>query len=239
MKKPSLKLTIILVIFAIFVIGVLTYVSILGENHKIDGVIVAYFNQLKDGKYLEACEIFSSRFQGEQPATAEHCLNFNFLLELALLKHYDLIDQNDYTVELKRSNFWIPFISDDSVRVSILLTKKRNKGIFDKQPRDPSRELTHNLIVMERHKRSWEIRQFTIADSSLADVYNDLEQHIDLNTYVKRTPDGFRLRNVEINFKTLTPIDKRLLRFSLYKIQKSLDPSYNKDTRSSFPHPSL
>jgi hypothetical protein len=222
MEKPRLKVSVIFIMLAIFVIVVLTYVSILGENDKIDRVIAAYFNNLKDGMYLEACEGFSSNVQEDQLSSDELRMNFNFLLELSLLKRYNLIDNYDYKVELKRSHFWIPFISDDSVRVSVLLRKKEDKGISYALSRGHGSELTRNLIVVRREKRSWKIKQFTIADSSISDIYSDVRQNIDLNKYVQRTPNGFRLMNTEVNFNTLTPLDKRLLRFSLYKIQKSL-----------------
>ncbi|OGP53228.1 MAG: hypothetical protein A2Y65_09105 [Deltaproteobacteria bacterium RBG_13_52_11] len=224
MEKPSLNVSLvsIIIILAIFVIGVVTYVSILGENHKIDRVIVAYFNNLKDGMYLEACEGFSSNFQEGQLSSDELRVNFNFLLELSLLKHYNLIDNYDYKVELKRSHFWIPFISGDSVRVSVVLRKKGDKGVPDTLSSGHDSDLTRNLIVVEREKRSWKIKQFTVADSSISDTYNDLRQNIDLNKYIKRTPKGFLLKNTEVNFTTLTPLDKRLLRFSLYNIQKSM-----------------
>ena len=224
MEKPrlSLKSVSIIIILALFVIGVLTFFSILGENHKINRTIEAYFNNLKDGMYLEACGGFSSNVQGEQLSSDEQRMNFNFLLELSLVKRYDLVDVFDYKVDLARSHFWIPFISDNLVRVSVALRRKGDKSIFDTQSRGRGRELTRNLIVVGREKRLWKIRQFAIADSSLAETYNDLRQTIDLNKYVKRTLDGFRLEGTDIALKTLTPIDKRLLRFSLYKIQKSL-----------------
>lgn len=229
----------VLAILAIFIISVLTYVSILGENHKIDRVIHSYFDKLKDGMYLEACDTFSTNLQEVQFASDEQRLNFNVLLELSLLKYYSLLDHYDYRVELQRSHFWIPLISDDSVRVSILLSTKGGKGVTNALSRGRSRELIRDLIVVGREKRQWKIRQFAIADSSLADTYNDVRQAIDLNKYAIMTPNGFRLKDTEINFETLTPIDRRLLRFSLHKIQRSLDPPDKKDKGSSPAFPSL
>jgi len=223
MKKTSLNLILVLIIFAIFVVGILTYVSILGENHQINRIIANYFNNVKDGMYLEACKSFSSNFQEGKLPRDEQRLNFNFLLELSLLKHYNLIDQYNYKIELTRSHFWIPYSSNDSVRVSVLLRRKEDKRIIDALSSDQSRNLIDNLVVVVREQGGWKIRQFAIADSSIADIYNDLRQNVDLNKYVKITSDGLQFQNAEINFKALTPIDKRLLSFSLYKIQKSLD----------------
>jgi len=223
MKKPSLKLSVVLIVFAICVVGILTYVSILGENQQINRIITTYFNNLKDGMYLEACEGFSSNFQEGKLPGDEQRSNFNFLLELSLLKHYNLIDHYDYKVELKRSNFWIPYISDDLVRVSVSLRRKKDKSIVDALSSDHGSKLVDNLIVVVREKRTWKIRRFTIADSAIADIYNDLRRNVDVNKYVAMTSDGLRFQNAEINLKALTPIDKRLLSFSLYKIQQVLE----------------
>jgi hypothetical protein len=228
-----MKLPVVFIVLGVFVVGILTYVSLLGENHKINRVIVNYFNNLKDGEYLEACQSFSLNFQGDQPSSDEERLTFNFLLELALLKYYNLIEHYDYTVELKRSNFWIPFMSDDSVYVSIALKPKEDKEILDVLSSDQSRNLIDNLIVVVREKGTWKIKEFTIADSSAADIYNDLRKNFDLNKYVKMTPNGLHLKNAEINFEILSPIDRRLLKFSLHKIRKSLDAASEKTAEST------
>ncbi|MEJ2067031.1 MAG: hypothetical protein P8Y09_03565, partial [Deltaproteobacteria bacterium] len=118
------------IVLGVFVVVVLTYVSILGENHKINRIVDNYFNKLKDEMYLEACENFSSNFQFQderfsnamrplaeemarldsdfeagrldqqvyqqerkalEARIQEILYNFNFLLELSVLKHYNLV----------------------------------------------------------------------------------------------------------------------------------------------------
>jgi outer membrane murein-binding lipoprotein Lpp len=266
MKKPTINLRLSFIIFGIFVVGLLAYISIVGENQQINRIVTAYFDKLKEGEYLDACESFSSNFDERfasavRPLTAaiarldddfkarrldervyqeerkaletriqqmvkeqnEKWMNFNFLLESALLTQYNLIDQPDYKVELKRSNFWVPYVSEDLVRVSVLLKKKEARRILFARSNDEVKNFIENLIVMKREKRTWKIKEFAIADSSLAGTYNDLRQNFDLNKYVQKTSEGFRFNSAEINFKTLTPNDKRLLNFSLYKIQKLLN----------------
>lgn len=229
MEKSRLNLPVVFIVLAVIVVGVLTYVSILGENHKINRIINNYFDKLKDGMYLEACESFSSNLREEQFANDEQCLNFNLLLELSLLKQYNLIDHYDYEVELKRNHFWIPFMSDDSVRVSVLLREKGGNSIADNFSRGRTINFIDDLIVVGREKGTWKIRQFNVADTAIAGIYSDMRQNIDINTYATKTTNGFRLKDIDINFKTLTPIDKRLLRFSLYRIKKSLDLPDTKD----------
>jgi hypothetical protein len=223
MKKPRINLRLSFIIFAVIVVGLLAYISLLGENQQINRIIATYFDKLKDGMYLEAGESFSSSFQDGKLASDEQRMNLNFLLELSLLMHYNLIDSFDYKVELKRSNFWVPYVSEDVVRVSVLLKRKEVRRILLARSDDQGGDLIHNLIVMEREKRTWKIKEFAIADSSLAGTYNDLRLDLDLNKYVQMTSDGFRFKNAEINFKTITPTDKRLLNFSLYKMQKLLN----------------
>ena len=211
------------IIFAIIVVGLLAYISLLGENQQINRLIVTYFDKLKDGMYLEAGESFSSNFQDGKLSSDEQRMNLNFLLESSLLMHYNLIDSSDYKVELKRSNFWVPYVSEDMVRVSVLLKRKEVRRTLLARSNDQGGNLIHNLIVVVREKRTWKIKEFAIADSSLAGTYNDLRRNLDLNKYVQMTSDGFRFKNAEINFKTITPLDKRLLNFSLYKMQKLLN----------------
>jgi hypothetical protein len=231
MERSRLNLPVVFIVLAVFVVVVLTYVSILGENQKINRVINSYFDKLKDGMYLEACENYSSNVQLDQLTSDEEHLNFNFLLELSLLKHYNLVDHYDYEVELKRNHFWVPFVSDDSVRVSVLLREKGGNGIADtfSRPRDLTRNFIDDLIVVVREKGTWKIRQFNVADTAIASIYNDVRQSIDINTYIIKTTHGFHLKDSDINFETLTPIDKRLLRFSLYRVKESLDPPNAKD----------
>ncbi len=222
MKKPNINFRLSFIIFGIILVGILAYISLLGENQQINRIIGAYFDKLKEGMYLEAGESFSSNFQDGQFSDDEQRMNFNFLLELVLLRQYNLIDSSDYKVELKRSNFWIPYVSEDVVRVSVLLKKKEARLVFFAPSSDQGGDLIHNLIVMKREKRTWKIKEFAIADSALAGKYNDLRQNFDLNKYVQKTSNGFRFNSAEIDFKALTPMDKRLLNFSLYKIQKLL-----------------
>jgi hypothetical protein len=223
MKKPRINLRLSFIIFAIIVVGLLAYISLLGENQQINRLIVTYFDKLKDGMYLEAGESFSSNFQDGKLSSDEQRMNLNFLLESSLLMHYNLIDSSDYKVELKRSNFWVPYVSEDMVRVSVLLKRKEVRRTLLARSNDQGGNLIHNLIVVVREKRTWKIKEFAIADSSLAGTYNDLRRNLDLNKYVQMTSDGFRFKNAEINFKTITPLDKRLLNFSLYKMQKLLN----------------
>ena len=133
----------------------------------------------------------------------------------------------------------IPFSSNDSVQVSVLLRAKGGKTISDTLSRGHTKNFIGDLIVVVREKGTWKIKQFNVADTAIAEMYNDVRQSIDINTYTEKTTDGFRLKDSDINFQTLTPIDKRLLQFSLYRIKKSLDLPDTNDKGVSLTYPSL
>jgi hypothetical protein len=234
MQKRNLKIMVSLAIIVVFVIGVLTYVSILGENDRINKMIGNYFSALQEGKYLEACDNFSSDFQGEHLATEDQRGTFNFLLELTLLEYFGLLDQNEYTSSVRRSDFWIPFIRDDVVVVSVALSAKKEKGVVSTRA-SQQRELLHNFIIVVREKGAWKIKRFNITGSAVAGIYTELRRNVNLAQYVQNiSSDEFQLRDAHINLKTMTPLDKRLLRFSLYKIQKSIEPPRKKAGLSPF-----
>ena len=238
MEKSRLNLPIVFIVLGIVVVGILTYVSILGENHKINRVINDYFDKLKKGMYLEACESYSSHVPQGTVGRDEENLNFNFLLELSLLQYYNLLEHNNYEVELKRNRFWIPFYSDDSVQVSVLLRRQKDKSFADTFSRSRDKNFIDDLIVVVREKGSWKIKQFNVAETAIADLYKDVRQDININKYTEKTTNGFRLKDSDINFKTLTPINKRLLRFSLYRIRKSIDPP-NTDDKGALTYPAF
>jgi hypothetical protein len=278
MEKPRLNFLVVFIVLGVFVVVVLTYVSILGENHKINRIVNSYFNTLKDGMYLEACENFSSNFQFQderfsniaRPLAAEMARldddfeagrldkqvyqqerkaleariqdildTFNFLLQLSVLKHYNLVDLYNYKVEIKRNHFWVPFLSDDSVQVSVLFRREKDESISDTFSRSRTKNFIDDLITVVREKGTWKIRQFNVADTVIADTYTDVRRNIDINTYALKTKNGFHLKDADINFKTLTPTDKRLLRFSLYRINKSLAPPDKKEDKGASMYPSF
>jgi hypothetical protein len=232
MQKPSLRITISLAIIAVFVIGVLTYVSILGENDKIDRIIGEYFTNVKSGNYLEACDSFSVGMRSKQGADDDRWVTFNFILELALLTHYNLIDQYDYAVELKRNRVWIPFVGDNAVRVSIALKKKEQHGVSGTIAGALQNSPLRDLITVVRERGSWKIRQFNITDSAIAEEYNEICGRVDLNRYIRRTADGFEIKKADVHLATLSPIDRRILQFSLYKIQKALGPELRPEAKT-------
>jgi hypothetical protein len=233
MKTPRSSLGVTVVILAgVFILAILTYVSILGENHKIDRIINSYFTKVKERRYLGACDSFSSGLLKARLASVEQRIRFNFLLELALLKQYNMLDSYEYKIELKRSHLWIPHINDDSIRVSIMLRPRKDNGVLGIVCGEESRKVTRDLIIVGREEGTWKIERFDIADTPLGSIYNDLRKSLNLDKYVQRIPDGFLIKDAAIHMKTLSPMDKRLLTFSLYRIQESLDVPEKKKTGS-------
>ncbi len=218
-KKGS---RVIFAVFAIFVIVVLAFFSLLGENHQINRVIIGYFTRLKAREYLEAREWFSSQATTNLPASEQKVMDFNFLLELALLERYRLVDQEDYKVIVRRSGFWIPWLTDDCVQVGVALSKKGKRGIKEIFHRAKDVELISDLFVVCREKRTWRIKRVVIADPTLKEIYDELRQ-LDLNAYVEVRPQGIRFQAVQVDPNALTARQRRLLCYSLSKVERRLN----------------
>lgn len=232
MKKINIKMILSMASGVILVICALAYISIIGENQQINRVIEAYFERLKDGMYLEACEGFSSQLQDGRLATEEQRMNFNFLLESSLLSHYNLTEERDYIVRLKRNKFWIPYRGDDTVHVGVLLEGRQDGRISLFPSQKGGAEFINDLIIVAREKGRWKIKGFSIDNTPLAATYNHLRSTNDLNRYISVTPDLLRFNSAVIDIKKMTSQERRLLAFSLYKIQNLLKVSPKKEQRS-------
>lgn len=195
------------------------YVSILGENHKIDYLVTHFFDQIKTKNYDAVCSILNTESIGERPGEPSTCMDTGFLLETAFLKRYDLLGHPDYTVMVRREPFfWIPFVSGDSISVSVAFSVKK-KNLIEKIFRSADHwEYISDFITVSRSKGSWEITSINLKESSLYPLFTTLSLEVDLNRFAQPTEQGFILKENTISPETLSDMDRRLLDFSLFKL---------------------
>lgn len=220
MDKLNSIVTLVISCFGIVFIGLIVYVSILGDNHKIDYLVNQFFTDIQQRKFDSVCTVITPELTSGMDS-GESCLDFCFLLELSMLQHFSLENRNDYNVEIKKSHFWIPYLSPDTISVSVGFTEKHDnlvKNFFQEIPADT---YIKDLILIERKRGGWKIKQLTIGDASLAERINTLKTTLDLETYIKATENGYILNHSEINSKQLTPTERKLLEFSIFKLSKS------------------
>jgi hypothetical protein len=212
----------------------LAYVSLYGENKKIDDVVNTFFEKIKNKQYQEVCLGSSDENNKTFFSASNQCSDAVFLFDLSLRKHYNLLDSYSYRVEVKRTSFWTPFSREPSMRVAIALegegktsTNKtlsiRNlfdlaKRYFTAAPKSDSR-FVKDLLTVERVKGMWRITDINIDNNGIGPEYSELKGQMNLGRYVRETPEGFIIERIEVNAKDLTPVDKRILKYNLLKIQ--------------------
>lgn len=204
------------VIFTFFIIGFLSlivYVSLLGDNHKINFAVEQYFSDIKSRTFTIPCSAVNS----EKAMEFEDCRNNFFLLETALLLKYNLIEEKEYSIEIKRGHFWIPFVTDDTVSISVAFTPKKENFIKAVLSRD---KITYvkDLMTVKKKNKVWQVKSLNLESSSLAPVLSKLKKEINLDTYITKTEKGYNLSSIEVDLQELSPLKKRLFEYSMQKL---------------------
>ena len=235
MRKRSKFIIAIAIVIGFICLAIsLASVSLYGENRKIDDVVNAFFEKVKNKQYQDVCSGFSGDNQKTFFSASRQCSDAVFLFELSLLKRYNLLDSDGYRVEVKKTRFWTPFSQDSSMPVAVALEGKGKtpvdkalsirklydvaKSYFAAAPKNDSRFI-NDLLTVERVNGLWRIADINIDNSSIDPEYVELTAQLRLGRYVRETPDGFIIERVEVNVKDLTPVDKRVLKYNLQKIQ--------------------
>lgn len=222
MKKTKLNLILVFSVLGICFVVFLVYLSLLGENHKINNLVINFFETVKKQNYAEINRAFSADKRNEFANEMESS-KFILLFELSLLKKYNLIEHNDYKVRLKRSHLWIPYIRDDTVFVSILLEEKGSGSLWDIISNGKDGDLIENVLSVQREDGTWKIKNINIYNTSISEIFRELKSHLEFDKFVKRTPNGFLLNTFEVNAKKITPIEKRVLKFILHQVAWLID----------------
>lgn len=218
MNKMNTLISGALALLAVAFFVLIVYVSILGDNHKINFLVTSFFEDLKARNYTPVCRIV-----GDQPAMVDpdgpvDCQDFCFLVELAFLSQFDLLDQSDYSVEIKRDHFWIPYLTGDRMRIDVAFVEKKKNMIHEFLYGVDSDIFVRDVMVVERRNGQWEIAALTLEESSLYPLFNELTARIDLERYVMKTEKGFTLKGNDIRPEELSRLELRLLEFSLFKL---------------------
>ena len=199
-------------------LGVLLFfASLLGENYHVDELVDNYFTDLKVGEFFEQCIPISIASNKLSETT---CSNDNFIFILSILKHFDLVGAKSYTVELKRSHFWIPYISSDTVAVSLSLSQDTD-DLFDML--DISKhEYISDLFIIKRKVLSWSIHEISITDPQLIEIFYHFKNTLNSNKYIAKTKQGYVFNNTEIDNSAMTEVDKMLLKYNIQKLNQFL-----------------
>lgn len=194
-------------------LALIIYVAVLGENHRVDDLVEDFFKDLKEGNYNRICQLVQEK--GTESGT---CADRLFLMETALLDHFGLIEQKNYSVVIFRDHFWIPFANSNRISLSISLTTKK-KNMFEQwKSRYEVKDRIDGFMTVERKSGQWKITSVSENTPELLKITNDYTKRIDMDRYILKTEKGFSFQPGEIDFKNLSPADRRLFEYSLKKI---------------------
>lgn len=198
---------------ALAFLALIVFVSVLGENHRVDFLVEGFFKDLGEGNYSRICP-----FVRTDASDDSACADRLFLLETALLSHFNLLDQKDYSLVIFRDRFWVPFASPDHVDVDVALTEKKSNMFERWMARFEVKERVDGFMTLERHNGQWKIASVRFNTPPLAQIMDDYANRLDLNRYIVKTANGYAFQPGEIDFSKLSPADRRLFEYSLKKI---------------------
>lgn len=215
--KVSIKSFISAVGACVFLL--LVYVSVLGVNDSVKGVAKTFLSNIADKEYSRAVKLYSDESKNKFK-TLDDSMTFHFRLELALLEYFGLMDDDGYKIDIKRENMWIPFFKSDELNVSVTLSSKEDSsfmpGFLQKEQKKPLK----NFITFIREDERWKIKQVNIQGSEIEKAFDEMKSKVEMNKYVKITPDGFVLNRAEIELAKISPIEQRVI---VHNLQTALE----------------
>jgi len=228
-KRIGTSLIVIIALFVFFLAIILTYASVWGENNKADSAINRFFENTQEQNYfsqksnLQIVESFKVFDTGGN--YSENC----FLLELALLKYYNLTKASGYKVKVQRSNFWIPFISEPYVKVDITLNNVENGYLSSIINNSQNAKPIKNLFTVSRKDGTWKISSINLKDSPLITEFKRLKTGLSADQFVTRVGTKITVQPFEIETKNISTIEKRKLEYVFQKINYEIKQSTTKE----------
>lgn len=225
MKKIGTPLIFIVVSFAFFLAIILTYASLWGENNNADAAIKRFFEDIQAQNYfstennsqiIENLEVFDTGGN-----YAENC----FLLELALLEKYNLINVSEYQVTIDKNSFWVPLIREPDIKVDITLRKKENGILHSITNNSDNSEPIKNLFTVTRNDGRWKISSINLKGSPLIGHFKRLKTGLAVDRFVTRVNTKITVQPIEIETKNLSTIEKRKLSYIFQKINQEIKQS--------------
>jgi hypothetical protein len=224
-KRIGTSLVVIIALFIFFLTIILTYASVWGENNKANSAINRFFENIQEQNYfsqksnLQIVESFKVFDTGGD--YSENC----FLLELALLKNYNLTKTSGYKVKIQKSNFWIPFISKPDIKVDITLKNVANGYLSSIVNNSKSAKPIKNLFTVSRKDGTWKITSINLKNSPLISEFKRLKTGLSVDRFVTRVGTKIIVQPFEIESKNISTIEKRKLEYVFQKINYEIKQS--------------
>jgi hypothetical protein len=223
MRKPGFVLGIFVAVCAALLICAVAYVSLLGENNKIDEVVQGFLQDIHASDY-EAGILPNAAGPHEDAPDAL------FLLDLALYEHFGFLGRTGSELVLKKDHLWIPFVNEGPVVVDVGLRRRAGKGILNQasylvgkigSPAGGT-PLVNGLLTMARKNGNWVITSIDVKGSALEKDYASLQERLHAQRYLTGTAHGFAMKAFEARPDEMAFVDKQMLIHALGKAESWL-----------------
>jgi len=219
MKFNKLLFTVMGAFVFCFVI-VLVYISLLGENNRVDASVQRFFDEIKSKAYFSICNNTIIMGTDDPFKQGGDCAENCFLFELSLLKYFKLDNSDNYKVIVKKDHFWIPYSGDNYIKASLCLMNLKDYSPFSFFGKKPDTLWIEDLFTMHRQNGVWKIVGIDLQNKAIFPIFEQLKKDLELGTYITRTGNKYIIRQMEIDTDHLDTIEKRKIEYILLKISR-------------------
>lgn len=209
MNFPSISLKYVLVSFGCLFVAAVIFVSILGENNNGVNAARIFLTAVKERDHAELQRSYARN--AKKLATTEESTRYHFLVELALLNHFELLDGDDYRIDLEADSLWLPFVSDRYLALNLRLTPVDENTLFT----STDKPYIEQAIIVVREDGRWKIEGFNLKDSELKNDYEKIVNTVNYDKYIAATPAGITLQQETISLGQMSGLDRKVFIHSL------------------------
>jgi hypothetical protein len=213
MLKISFSKIIIIASALICIILFLFYVSVLGVNNNAPDDVKDFIQNISSSNYSAALQSYSEQAKKNHKSLNE-TMKFHFILELAMLEYFDLMDNPNYSIEIERENTWIPFLTSNELKVSVKFVPKEKTTLglsFPNFFKKNKQKSLKKFITVVRENDKWKINKINIEGSEIESIFKRLQSIVIADKYLSITPKGFVLKEADIDPTKVSSLEKKIL----------------------------
>ena len=210
MNFPSISLKHVLVSFGCLFVAAVIFVSILGENNNGVNATRIFLTAVKDRDHNEMQRSYSRT--AKSFTSQEESTRYHFMVELAMLDHFELLDADDYRMDIDAESLWFPFISDRHLQMNVRFTPMDGGSLLHSSNQLPYIE---RAVTAVREDGRWKIEGFNLKDSDLKRYYQETVAKVEYHKFIAMANDVITLNTQAIDLKQMSGLDRKVFIHSL------------------------
>ena len=213
MLKFGISKIIIIASVCICIILIIVYISLLGVNNRVHDDAKDFIQNISSSKYSAALQSYSEQAKKNHKSFNE-TMKFHFILELAMLEYFDLMENPNYSIEIERENMWIPFLTSNELKVSVkLVPREKTTGFlsFLSFSQKNKQKSLKEFITVVREGEKWKIDKINIEGSDIKSIFKRIQSNVVVDKYLSITPKGFVIKATEFDLENASSLEKKVL----------------------------